>query len=145
MNETNYCRHYNGRGFFDGAYCRAGVPESTFGETAGAALRRPCVDPNPFAHVRERAGIAIIPCDKRSMLTPEERAQEKAALEAAMRRTLSGLRIANEWWVKGVPATSRHEVVKCPECNGRLHLSQSSHNGHVHGSCETEDCMSWME
>lgn len=145
MEETNYCRHYNGRGFADGTYCRAGVPESTFGETAGAALRRPCVEPNPFAQVRDRAGIAIIPCEKRSMHTPEERAHIKAELDAAMRRTLSGLRIASEWRVKGIPQTSRHEVVQCPECKGKLHLSQSSLNGHVHGACETDGCMSWME
>lgn len=143
--ETNYCRHYNGRGFADGTYCRAGVPDSMFGAAAGAGLRRPCVDPNPFAHVRDKAGIAIIPCDKRSMYTPEERAQRKTALEAAMLRTLAGLRIANEWRVKGVPATSRHEAVECPECKGKLHLSQSSLNGHVHGACETAGCMSWME
>lgn len=28
---------------------------------------------------------------------------------------------------------------------GRLHLSQSSYNGHVHGRCETDDCVRWME
>jgi hypothetical protein len=28
---------------------------------------------------------------------------------------------------------------------GWLHLSQSAYNGHVHGKCETDDCVSWME
>lgn len=79
-----------------------------------------------------REGWPRTPSYRRSMYTPEERAQRKTALEAAMLRTLAGLRIANEWRVKGVPATSRHEAVECPECKGKLHLSQSSFNGQQH-------------
>lgn len=143
--EVNYCRHYNGRGIVDGSHCRAGVPESAFGPLAGAALRRPCVDPNPFAHVRDRAGIAVIPCEKRSMYTPEERAQQKAEMDAAIKRVIAGLRIASEWRVRPKPKEDRHGIVECPECKGRLHLTQSSFNGHVHGACEKKGCMEWME
>lgn len=32
-----------------------------------------------------------------------------------------------------------------PICKGKLHLSHSGYNGHVHGKCETEDCLAWME
>lgn len=37
------------------------------------------------------------------------------------------------------------EVVECPACGGRLHLSIAAYNGHVHGSCETKGCVRWME
>ena len=37
------------------------------------------------------------------------------------------------------------ETIECPVCKGNLHLSQVACNGHVHGQCETEGCVSWME
>ena len=40
---------------------------------------------------------------------------------------------------------SASEGVECPACKGRLHLSISAYNGHVHGRCETQGCVSWME
>ncbi|MGD0278094.1 MAG: hypothetical protein ABSC11_02180 [Smithella sp.] len=33
----------------------------------------------------------------------------------------------------------------CPVCGGILHLIHKAINGHVHGECETKDCLSWME
>ena len=35
-------------------------------------------------------------------------------------------------------------TIECPKCNGKLHYSISSHNGHLHGNCETKDCLSWV-
>ena len=35
--------------------------------------------------------------------------------------------------------------IKCPKCNGILIFSVSGYNGHIHGRCETEDCLCWME
>ena len=38
------------------------------------------------------------------------------------------------------------ETVDCPACKtGQLHLSIARYNGHVHGKCSTEGCVSWME
>ena len=37
------------------------------------------------------------------------------------------------------------EVVECPVCKGKLHLSVASVNGHCWGKCETPDCLAWME
>ena len=36
-------------------------------------------------------------------------------------------------------------IEACPVCNGKLHLSHAAYNGHVHGRCETNDCLAWME
>lgn len=55
------------------------------------------------------------------------------------------LKIADEWRVKPKPEKNRHDIIECPLCKGKLHLSQSSYNGHVWGKCENEDCVSWME
>ena len=51
---------------------------------------------------------------------------------------IAGWRAANK-------GRSHAEVVECPACAGRLHLSIAAYNGHVHGRCETTDCVSWME
>ena len=37
------------------------------------------------------------------------------------------------------------EVIECPSCWGRLHLSIAKRNGHVRGRCETPECVEWME
>lgn len=58
---------------------------------------------------------------------------------------LVALKVAGEWKVKPKPKEDRREVVECPICKGRLHLSQSAYNGHCHGRCETDGCVSWME
>ena len=48
-------------------------------------------------------------------------------------------------WRNAHKGKSASEVVECPACKGRLHLSISGYNGHVHGRCETTGCVSWME
>lgn len=48
-------------------------------------------------------------------------------------------------WRAAHKGRSASEVVECPACKGRLHLSIAAYNGHVHGHCETEGCVSWME
>lgn len=35
--------------------------------------------------------------------------------------------------------------ITCPLCGGRLRYVISKYNGHVHGACEKEDCLRWME
>lgn len=33
----------------------------------------------------------------------------------------------------------------CPICGGLLRYSVAAYNGHIHGKCETEGCVQWME
>lgn len=48
-------------------------------------------------------------------------------------------------WRKANRGRNAAEVVECPACKGRLHLSIAASNGHVHGACETDGCARWME
>lgn len=48
-------------------------------------------------------------------------------------------------WRAAHKGKSHGEIVECPACKGRLHLSIAACNGHVHGQCETPDCVAWME
>ena len=77
-------------------------------------------------------------------LTPDEIAAHKAWIDERMNvlgKVMQGIRP----WRDAHKGQSAQEVVDCPACKGRLHLSISSYNGHVHGRCETVGCVSWME
>ena len=62
-----------------------------------------------------------------------------------IKNILAAMNVASEWRVKPKPTSDRRDVLECPICKGKLHVSQSSYNGHVHGKCETDGCVSWME
>ncbi|KAF0199011.1 MAG: hypothetical protein FD170_3939 [Bacteroidetes bacterium] len=36
-------------------------------------------------------------------------------------------------------------VIECPQCGGQLRYARAKSNGHVHGHCKTEGCLSWMQ
>ena len=83
-------------------------------------------------------------CEKYEEPTPEEIAAYEAEIEASHQRMLKTLpvirRIKEEH--KG---ESWQGVEKCPVCDGKLHMSHAACNGHVHGRCETDGCVAWME
>lgn len=157
------CIHFTGFGFgqnYSGC-CAAGVKytEAFDGHAPGLALRAPCVEyrlkpahgkgtyikaGEPVIRVEEdRRGQAVIPCGRRIEPTDEQVQQDRAEFDASLDRHMMGIKAASAWRVK--PKRNRHEVVECPACKGRLHLSQSAINGHVHGQCETPGCLKWME
>lgn len=36
-------------------------------------------------------------------------------------------------------------TIECPTCKGRLAWIRDRHNGHLHGECETDGCLRWMQ
>lgn len=83
------------------------------------------------------------PCPKWERASLESAIEWHEKVEASFDRMMVvGPTVAA--WRKKEPR-GKQEVIECPACNGRLHLSQSAYNGHVHGKCETEGCVSWME
>ena len=36
-------------------------------------------------------------------------------------------------------------TIECPHCKGRLTWVRDSHNGHLHGQCETNGGLRWMQ
>lgn len=149
------CVHYTG---MQHDVCEAGVNyTAAFGDEAGRGCRAPCLQEYK-THERvdgkyvpkwlpwPRRGQTEIPCDKRLMPTAEQIAEADAAIKRYLEKSVLALRIAHEWktWTES-NRVEKNEVVECPVCKGRLHLSQSAHNGHIWGKCETEGCVSWME
>lgn len=158
------CIHYTGMLPVNGPHvCGAGVDlDATFDDTtAGQWLRMPCIQFREVpAHGRgtyckpgeptkrvdiDRRGQVMIPCALREEPTAEQVQAAREQMDLSLKKAMTAIRLAAEWRVKPKPAQDRLEVVKCAVCSGRLHLSQSSLNGHVHGQCETAGCVSWME
>jgi hypothetical protein len=134
----NYCRHYDpdgllGRGLNakPSGLCKAAVRYDSM-----EPKERPCIGghekPDPLAI-----------CPKWDRKTREEGEKRADDIEASLNRLRVVMPVVAEWRKK--PPKGKAEVIECPMCKGRLHLSQSSYNGHVHGKCETEGCVSWME
>jgi len=85
-------------------------------------------------------------CPKYREPTPEEIAADEAEFEAVTARYRLVMEAIRGWrtWTKK-NRVAKQEVVECPACKGRLHLSQAAYNGHVWGKCETAGCVDWMQ
>lgn len=155
MADHGTCIHFNG---VQHKLCKRGLLYTQFRDEQGRGL--PCIKfmersarggtylkPGEAAAERKpMPGFALAtPCPFYEEPTEEQVQADRVTREAAVKRTIAAIEVAGKWRVKPMPESDRHEVVECPVCNGRLHLSQSSYNGHVHGKCETEGCVSWME
>lgn len=77
--------------------------------------------------------------------TPEEILKEQQDDAAHFALVVKILPMIAAWKVFPKPEKHRSEVVECPICQGKLHLSQSPYNGHAHAVCETENCVRIME
>ena len=138
--EMNYCQHYTpdsifGRGGVKATgLCAAGVKVADVRQ--GQQRMQPCIGGHNLAD-------ATAVCPKWIRRTREQGEAQADAWEDVIRKMTIINPVISEWRKK--PPRGKQEVIDCPACKGRLHLSQSSYNGHVHGKCETENCVSWME
>lgn len=162
------CIHFNGLRIIGAEYrshcCEAGINYfSVFdGSKVGMMLRMPCVDHReksadgmPGTHFKpgqetvlipvDRRGETVIPCPNRVEPTDEQIKQYREESERHWLKTVAALKVATAWKVRPKPDNDREEIVDCPICKGKLHLRQSSYNGHASAKCETADCVEFME
>ena len=117
--------------------CEAGVRYDQFKQSKFAV--RPC-----FLDDKGQSKPDALPCEHLRRPTTKEIALHEKWLKTHFRKmAIVMLGIAE--WRKSHKGKSASEVVECPICKGRLHLSIATYNDHVHGRCETPDCVSWME
>lgn len=136
--EMQYCQHYTRDKGFD-MKCSAGMDLKKIKTVATGTKGHkwgPCIDGHTLDKPAEHCPHWV----RRTREQAEKRADEIAA--SIQRMTVAGPIIAE--WRKKKPI-GKAEVIECPACKGRLHLSQAASNGHVHGKCETNGCLSWME
>lgn len=125
MKHLNKCVHFTG---VQHNVCKAGVNYDTF--TKGL----PCL----------KELNAVETCDRFLAPTAEEIAADEAIHKQHMDR-MALVFAAVAPIRKEQKGKNWHGVITCPACGGRLHLSHAAYNGHIHGRCETKDCVSWME
>jgi hypothetical protein len=130
---AGWCIHFRSLGSH--TTCEVGVPYSNF-----ASSMRPCFLDDKTGESKPDA----LHCDKLRRPTKEEIDLHEQWLKERMNKQILVM-VGIEDWRKSHKGKSVSEVVECPACKGRLHLSIAASNGHVHGSCETQDCVSWME
>ena len=141
--DRNYCEHYAPQlGSLTKDSCALGcgaMERMKAAREAGEPNMTPCIGGHKAKDV-----LALCPkWERRSLEHAQKRADD---IENAFNRMAVVMPFVAKWrtWTE-LNRVGKQEVVECPICKGRLHLSQSSYNGHVHGQCETEDCVSWME
>ena len=125
MSKAGTCKHFTG---IQNKVCKAGVDYET-------------VKPLPCITTFRKGDCT---CDKYEEPSQAEIDEWPAFLDERMEmhRKVGPVIVAIKREHKG---KSWKGVVECPCCGGRLHVSHAGYNGHVHGQCETEDCLSWME
>lgn len=132
------CRHFDGRSRLAGGetVCKAGIK---YPDGPLPCIRLLRADPPTIE--QRRAQCSSLDCHSRA-----EAEADYDDGEAHLAKTMRVLAAIVPWrtWTRE-SRVSKAEVIECPECKGKLHLSQSAYNGHVHGKCETEGCVAWME
>ncbi len=138
--ESLTCKHFNGVHHDE---CRSGVNYRTLaGEPAlGCMTRIPCL------YIKEPKGGEMSVCDKRELPTLEEAEAHVAAGEAAIERHMKAFRAAHDdAKAKGLKrGNGGSSSLACPVCGGTLRYNVADYNGHMHGQCDTEGCVQWME
>lgn len=140
--------------------CEKGIEYKSFRDRPDGTISKPCLQ-QIIRSVRggtllkpgeEPASVSPFPgaapktnCPHYTDATPEQIQQQRMEMDAAFDRMLAGVKVVAGWRIKPKPAVERKGVLECPICKGKLHVTQSSYNGHVHAKCETPKCVSWME
>ena len=131
-----WCKNYHG---MQNRTCSAGID---FKELPGHGTKTffdtcPCFGPSVFK------------CEKAAYQTSEEMAAEEAAMNERFANTEKARQaiIAHLGgpWKRGAPV--EYGKIDCPVCaaENSLQFSRSGYNGHIHATCKTEACVSWME
>lgn len=141
--DRNYCTHYEPKpGSIKSDYCALGCGASErmkAGRDAGEPNMTPCIG----GHKAKDVLALCAKWERRSLERAEARAD---SITKHFEKIEIVFRVVKDWrtWTEA-NRVAKQEVIECPACKGLLHLSQAAYNGHVHGHCETPDCVSWME
>jgi hypothetical protein len=136
LRDMKECKHFNG---IQHEQCRGGVVyRDLMGSDAGWAGHLPCFSDE----------AASVVCEKRKLPTREEVEADLAASELRLGQMVVALNAAHADAKKkdlGVGSGGCSGML-CPVCTtGTLRYSVASVNGHMHASCTTKGCVSWME
>lgn len=137
--EMNYCQHYT-RGEGADMVCAAGCDIAQIKRVqtkpSDTMFWGPCIEGHLLDDPRKY-------CLHWIRRTREQAEKVADAHEKSMAIFTKALPVISAW--KNKPPKGKAEIITCPVCSAKLHLSQASYNGHVHARCETEGCVSFLE
>jgi hypothetical protein len=135
MGKIVSCKHFKGIMRARKESCGAGldVREVTGGSNLGWLNRIPCMNP-----CSDTAA-----CEKFEELSQEEVEAKEAKNQEFIDRTVKMFPLMAQ--MKKDHPEGGQGTVECPSCRGVVHYTVASSNLHTSGSCETKDCMSWIE
>jgi hypothetical protein len=139
------CHHFNGS---QNECCKAGIKYADIGGPIdGRALRLPCLSPDTFQKRRMELGYTLAECSRLQRVTREEAEKEAQHVIGRGDRTMKAMDAAYQdakakGFRKGSGGTG---LIPCPICGGNLRYSVASYNGHMHGKCEADGCVAWMQ
>lgn len=116
--------------------CEMGINyrEHADGNRPGMALRLPC-----FPSLR---AADVVPCEFFEAYGMERAVADREALTVWSAK----VQVARQRIVAIAAGTvGVSGVLECPCCAGELSYSIAASNGHIWGSCSTEECVRWME
>ena len=132
------CKHFNG---VQNSRCDADVNyrELAGPPNAGYVARLPC-----WVNSLSDKPQPKVTCEKFCLPSAQEINDWERYVQEHIKRQMKAnpLIVAFKKEYKG---RSGSVVKTCPVCGGNLHMSIARYNGHVHGKCETDKCLWWME
>lgn len=105
----------------------------TGGELVGVAIRMPCIK-------RETPQAS---CEHYAEPTDEEIKEDNAWIDQAIKKIKEASPLISK--LKEEYKDGGSGTRDCPVCGNIFHFSVAACNQHVHGKCETDDCLSFME
>jgi len=133
-----FCKHY--RSMHDNQTCKVGIAYKDLPNAGTKEFHDSCPCYGP-----EGTGK----CPSKLYPTPEEmEADDKRIAEMFVRTAKARNAIVESLggpWNRTTPGASG--TIDCPVCSGQktLHFSRAGYNGHIHASCSTDGCVSWIE
>ncbi len=139
-----WCIHYLGISDGKGGFrtkCEKGIEYSIFKEPGtGFTGRAPC-----FLNDRGESKPGAMPCEHLRRPTPDEISAHKQWMDQRIKLITVALQASADFR-KANKGKSNSTTIDCPACKtGKLSMTIAACNGHVHGHCSTEGCVSWME
>lgn len=129
-----WCIHFRSMGRHD--TCEKGVPYNSFKKEDRTLQRCPCYN--------TKGDKAF--CEHRRLPTKQEIAAHEEWQAKSFNKLATVLEAIRPWRMKwSREGINYQETIECPLCKGRLYLTISGCNGHIHGRCHTEGCVAWME
>lgn len=128
MRNEHKCRHFTG---VLNKTCEIGIDYESIKDKSGGPFKWICCDAD-----------SCVPCASFEPYTDEEIAERERWLADRLKNMVAAMKE-----IKRINGKRRgiRGAIDCPKCGGKLHYSISSYNGHTHGKCETQGCVSWMQ